>query len=197
MPEISPSGPGIALNWWTLAWAITGVVSGIGVLYFAISKLCAAVNMSQPWLADVEARKHEDRVFGKTEVNYATHIAEATARYLASHGGGLVMGAGVTDIKHCYGTTALAHEQFPDRVLETPLSETMLTGACVGLAENGYEPIFVHQRMDFGTLSVEGLVNTAAKHRFLYGQDVPMMVRLVIGQGWGAGVSHTQNFAPS
>lgn len=127
-------------------------------------------------------------------MTYASHIAEATLAFMAEHPKALLMGAGVTDIKHCYGTTALAHETFPDRVLETPLSEQMLTGACVGLAENGFIPIFVHQRADFATLSVEHLVNTAAKHKYLFG-DVPMMVRMVIGQGWGNGPNHTASFA--
>ncbi len=104
------------------------------------------------------------------------------------------MGAGVTDHKGVFGTTLKAKEQFPDRVIETPLSEQMLTGACVGLAQNGYTPIFVHARMDFMSLSVEHLVNTAAKLNFM-GEKIPMMVRCIIGQGFGNGPQHTQNFA--
>lgn len=127
-------------------------------------------------------------------MTYASHIAAATVRFMERDPKALVIGAGVTDVKGIFNTTKPAHKKFPDRVIESPLSETMLTNACVGLAENGYHPVFVHARMDFATLSVEALVNTAAKHNFLFGKT-PMMMRAIIGQGWGNGPNHTQNFA--
>ena len=128
-------------------------------------------------------------------MNYAETIAHETVALMERDPRVIVMGAGVTDEKGIFGTTKLAHERFPDRVIETPLSETMLTGALVGLAQNGWKPILVHARADFMTLSMEHLINTAAKWGYM-GSDAPnLMVRCIIGQGWGNGPQHTQSTA--
>jgi pyruvate/2-oxoglutarate/acetoin dehydrogenase E1 component len=128
-------------------------------------------------------------------MNYSETIAHETAALMERDPRVVVMGAGVTDENGIFGTTKLARERFPDRVIETPLSETMLTGALVGMAQNGWKPIFVHARADFMTLSMEHLINTAAKWGYM-GSDPPnLMIRCIIGQGWGNGPQHTQSTA--
>ncbi len=126
---------------------------------------------------------------------YAETISDNIAKAVTSDKDAIVLGAGVTDGKGIFNTTRLAYEAKPEQVIETPLSETMLTGALVGLAQAGKKPIFVHARADFMTLSAEHLVNTIAKWKFMGGGDLPIMVRCIIGQGWGNGPQHTQSFA--
>jgi pyruvate dehydrogenase E1 component beta subunit len=52
-----------------------------------------------------------------------------------------------------------------------------------------------HQRMDFALLSMDQLVNNAAKWRFMFGGScgVPFTVRMILGRGWGQGPTHSQN----
>lgn len=107
----------------------------------------------------------------------------------------LCLGVGVADPKGIFGTCKAAHDAYPERVIETPLSETMLTGALTGLALNGYKPVFVHARADFLTLSMEHLINTAAKWNASHRRKgpLPIVVRAIIGRGWGQGPQHSQS----
>lgn len=132
---------------------------------------------------------------GDTVATLADVIAGETARWLESDPKTLIMGAGAADAKGVFGTTLPAQKVAPERVMEIPISETMLTGALVGLAMNGWSGMLIHQRMDFATLSVEHLVNTAAKFKFMGVEMRGFMVRCIIGQGWGNGPQHTQSFA--
>ena len=105
----------------------------------------------------------------------------------------ICMGVGVADPKGIFGTTLQARLKFPDRVLETPLSENMLTGACVGLALEGWKPVLVHARTDFLMLTMEQLINTAAKWPYMNkGKPLTFAVRALIGRGWGQGPQHSQ-----
>lgn len=126
-------------------------------------------------------------------LKYREAIAQATMDAMADDPAVVVMGVGVTDAKGIFGTTKSAHEAYPDRVLETPLSENALTGACVGMALEGLRPLLVHARCDFLPLTFEHLVNTAAKWRFMSkGRPLPIVIRAIIGQGWGQGPTHSQ-----
>ena len=105
----------------------------------------------------------------------------------------MILGEGVTDPKGIFGTTLEAARLFPDRTVETPLSENMLTGACVGLALEGWKPVMVHARVDFMMLAMEHLINTAAKWRSIHrGRPFAFVVRALVGRGWGQGPNHSQ-----
>lgn len=70
-----------------------------------------------------------------------------------------------------------------------------MTGIAVGAALGGLRPVMTHQRLDFALLSLDQIVNNAAKWRFMFGgsRGVPMTVRMIIGRGWGQGPTHSQN----
>ena len=72
------------------------------------------------------------------------------------------------------------------RGFDTPISENAMTGMAIGLAVSGYKPILTHQRLDFSLLSIDQIVNAAAKWYFMFGgqQSVPLVIRMIIGQGW-------------
>ncbi|MBI4356166.1 MAG: alpha-ketoacid dehydrogenase subunit beta [Candidatus Omnitrophica bacterium] len=107
-----------------------------------------------------------------------------------------LIGVGITDPRAVWGTLSGALQQFgPGRVIEGPLAEEALTGICVGAATMGLRPLLIHHRVDFVMLSMNQLVNHAAKWRQMFGmqQTVPMVVRAVVGRGWGNGPQHTQS----
>jgi pyruvate/2-oxoglutarate/acetoin dehydrogenase E1 component len=60
---------------------------------------------------------------------------------------------------------------------------------------NGIRSVMTHQRMDFFLLAMDQLVNNAAKWRYMFGGNgnVPIVIRLILGQGWGQGPTHSQN----
>lgn len=107
----------------------------------------------------------------------------------------LVIGQGVTDFKTIFGTLEGLVDDYPDRLIETPLSEDSVAGLCIGASLNGMYPINTHIRADFGLLIFNQLVNLAAKYRYMFGGNfrLPMLIRLVIGRSWGQGAQHSQS----
>ena len=83
----------------------------------------------------------------------------------------VTMGLGINDPKGIFGTTKGLNKIFGNkRVLETPTSENAITGIAVGAAIEGLRPIITHQRVEFSLLSMEQIINQAAKWYFLSGQ---------------------------
>lgn len=108
----------------------------------------------------------------------------------------LLFGLGVNDPKRVFGTTTGLIEAFGgQRVFETPTAENCSMGMAVGLSISGHKPIVVHQRLDFFLLAMDQLVNSAAKWRFMFGDtyDTAMIIRVIVGRGWGQGPTHSQN----
>lgn len=126
----------------------------------------------------------------------AEAVREALAHLMKVNSKVLTYGLGVNDPGKVFGTTAGLLEEFgPERVFETPTSELALTGVGVGLAIAGHPVVHSHQRMDFALLAMDQLVNSAAKWRYMFGDQfrVPYLVRMIIGRGWGQGPTHSQN----
>ena len=122
--------------------------------------------------------------------NFADGIACALNDSMEGDPSVVTFGLGTTDPKTIFGTTRNLKEKFGgDRVFDTPVSENATTGMAVGLAISGYKPILTHQRLDFSLLSIDQIVNSAAKWNFMFGgqQSVPLVIRMIIGQGWGQG----------
>jgi acetoin:2,6-dichlorophenolindophenol oxidoreductase subunit beta len=122
-------------------------------------------------------------------------IREALCQEMERDARVLVIGLGVDDPKTILGSTRGLAERFgPDRVLDTPLSEDGMTGACIGMAMAGLRPVHVHIRVDFLMLAMNQIVNVAAKTRYMSGgqQAVPLVVRAIIGRSWGQGAQHSQ-----
>jgi len=82
--------------------------------------------------------------------------------------------------------------------MDAPLSENALTGMIIGAALGGMRPILTHQRVDFALLSMEQVVNQAAKWYYMFdgrGGTVPIVIRMVVGRGWGQGPQHAQSLS--
>ncbi len=123
-------------------------------------------------------------------------VRDATIQAMETDPRVFLIGVGIIDPRAVWGTLAGALEKFgPDRVVEGPLAENALTGICIGAATLGMRPVLVHHRIDFVMLTMDQLVNHAAKWRAMFGcqQRVPMVVRAVVGRGWGNGPQHTQS----
>jgi acetoin:2,6-dichlorophenolindophenol oxidoreductase subunit beta len=91
-------------------------------------------------------------------------------------------------------TQGLLDEFGADRVRNTPISEMAIVGAGIGAAMQGMRPIVEIMYEDFLTLSLEQIVNQAAKHRYMSGGQlkVPLTVRTQGGAGWSPGAQHAQ-----
>lgn len=130
------------------------------------------------------------------QLTYAQAIREATDLCLDRDPRVYLIGEGVPDPKGIFGTTSGLRDKYgPERVMDMPLSEEGMTGVVIGSALTGMRPILTHQRVDFAVLSMNQLVNDAAKWHYMFGgqASVPIVVRMVIGRGWGQGAQHSQS----
>lgn len=107
-----------------------------------------------------------------------------------------VYGLDVTDHKRIFGSTKNLLELYGGgRVFGTPLSEDAMTGFGLGAAISGMRPIQIHIRVDFLLLGFSQLANMISAFSYLTdGQlKVPMVIRAVIGRGWGQGAQHSKS----
>jgi pyruvate/2-oxoglutarate/acetoin dehydrogenase E1 component len=129
-------------------------------------------------------------------ISFAEAIREGLFEALSEDPGVICYGLGVDDPKGVFGTTTGLQEEFGrDRVFDMPTSENAMTGIAIGAAINGLRPVLTHQRLDFALLSMDQIVNNAAKWRFMFGgrRSVPITIRMILGRGWGQGPTHSQN----
>jgi pyruvate dehydrogenase E1 component beta subunit len=130
------------------------------------------------------------------ELKYSQALDEGLCQAMAADPGVFVLGVGVDDPKGIFGTTLGALKRFgPGRVFDTPLAENGLTGVAIGAAIERMRPVLVHARNDFLLLTMDQLVNHAAKWRYMCGGklSVPLTVRAIIGRGWGQAAQHSQS----
>jgi pyruvate dehydrogenase E1 component beta subunit len=105
------------------------------------------------------------------------------------------MGEDIAEMGGSMGVTQGMLAEFgPDRVRNTPISEMAIVGAGIGAAMQGMRPVVEIMYEDFLTLSLEQIVNQAAKHRYMSGGQlkVPLTIRTQGGAGWSPGAQHAQ-----
>jgi len=110
-------------------------------------------------------------------------------------GGGRREGDEIDEMGGVLGTTRGLVKAFPDRVLDTPISEMGIIGTAVGAAATGLRPIAELMFMDFLGTCLDPLLNQAAKLRYMFGGKVriPLTVRTVSGAGMQAAAQHSQS----
>ena len=128
-------------------------------------------------------------------MKYREELAQSLLDAMRNDPKVLILGESVSDPKGIFGTTLLAANAYPERVIEIPVSENMITGACLGLALEGWKPVLVHSRCEFMMVAMETMINSAAKWGAVH-SDRPftLVFRALIGRGWGQGPNHSQAF---
>lgn len=156
-----------------------------------------------PWTKSTSRPDAPEKTTGNTgnerRIKYSTAILEATSELLSIDPNVFVIGEGVDDSGGVFGTTRGLAKRFGlRRVLDTPLAENAMTGIAIGAAIAGMRPILVHMRMDFTPLSMDQIINHAAKWHYMFGgrARVPLTIRGIIGMGWGSGAQHSQSLHP-
>jgi pyruvate dehydrogenase E1 component beta subunit len=129
-------------------------------------------------------------------LKYYQAVNEALDLCMAQDDSVFVMGLGVPDPKGIFGTTlGLLEKYSASSVMDMPASENAMTGVAIGAALKGMRPVMTHQRIDFALLSLEQIVNQAANWHYMFGGSacVPLVIRMIIGRGWGQGPQHSQS----
>lgn len=133
---------------------------------------------------------------GLRQLMYSQAISEALVQTMEKDDSIFLYGIGVDDPKGIFGTTTEALKRFgPRRVFDTPVSENALTGLAIGAALTGMRPVLVHARNDFMFYCLDQMVNHVAKWFYMFGGQMraPIVVRAIVGKGWGQGAQHSQS----
>ncbi len=130
------------------------------------------------------------------EITYAAAINEAMSEEMRRDENVFLMGEDVGLYGGAFGVSVGMFQEFgPMRVRDTPISEAVIAGAAAGAAVTGMRPIAEIMFSDFTTISMDQLVNQAAKMRYMFGgkAKVPMVLRTPGGSGTGAAAQHSQS----
>lgn len=128
-------------------------------------------------------------------MTYAKAVGRALAEAMRADPRVFVIGEDVSAGGPFTITAGLVDEFGPQRVRDTPISEAAICGIAIGAAQSGLRPVLEIMYIDFLTLALDQLVNTAAKAHFMSGGQlsVPMVLRTQGGAGRRAGAQHSQS----
>src|SRR4030043_546503 len=131
------------------------------------------------------------------ELTYVQAIHEALKQNLEKDKRVFLMGEDIGKYGGVFQVTAGLLEKFgPERVIDTPISESGFVGAAIGAAMTGMRPVVEIMFIDFTTCAMDMIVNQMAKIHYMFGGrgKVPMVLRTNLGAGRGAAAQPSQSF---
>jgi pyruvate/2-oxoglutarate/acetoin dehydrogenase E1 component len=129
-------------------------------------------------------------------IMYRDGLKEAIREEMLRDKSVFVMGEGIGMRGGSYKVTEGLLDEFgPQRIIDTPLAEASFTGAGIGAAITGMRPIVEILFVDFTLLTLDQVINNAAKFRFMTGGQgkVPLVIRTQGGTGNGVAAQHSQS----
>jgi len=106
----------------------------------------------------------------------------------------VMLGEDIAKYGGAFKVTAGLFDEFgPARVIDTPIAESAIVGAAIGMSMNGMRPVCEMQFIDFITCAFDQITSYAAKSRYRWGVGVPMVVRGPCGGNVHGGPFHSAN----
>ena len=128
------------------------------------------------------------------EVRYVDAISDALRIAMRRNPRVILLGQDIAEYGGVFKVTEGFVEEFGKaRVRNTPIVESGAVGTALGLALDGFVPLVEMQFGDFITCAFNQIVNNLAKTHFRWGGRVPVVIRVPVGGGVGAGPFHSQN----
>ncbi|MGB4775432.1 MAG: dehydrogenase E1 component subunit alpha/beta [Daejeonella sp.] len=130
----------------------------------------------------------------KTEKRYIDAITEGLRLGMQKYPNLVIMGQDIAEYGGAFKITQGFVEEFgKDRVRNTPICESAIVGAALGLSINGYKTVMEMQFADFATCGFNQIINNLAKTHYRWGEKADVVVRMPTGAGTGAGPFHSQS----
>jgi pyruvate/2-oxoglutarate/acetoin dehydrogenase E1 component len=132
----------------------------------------------------------------QTEMTYRDACREAIRDAMTRDDRVFLMGEDVGHYGGCYAVSKGLLEEFgPERIRDTPLSESGFTGMGIGAAMNGMRPIVEIMTVNFALLALDQIVNNAATIRHMSGNQfgVPLVIRMATGAGKQLAAQHSHS----
>ncbi len=129
------------------------------------------------------------------EITYREAVVRALDEEMARDEDVIFFGEDVGKAGGVFKVTPGLYEKYgDDRVRDTPISENAIVGAGVGAAITGMRPVIELMFVDFAAVTLDQIINQAAKMRYMSGGQlkVPLTIRAAQGGGAGFGSQHSQ-----
>jgi 2-oxoisovalerate dehydrogenase E1 component len=130
----------------------------------------------------------------QTEKRYLDAISDGLREGMKRFDNLVIMGQDVAEYGGAFKITdGFVNEFGKGRVRNTPICESAIVGAALGLSINGYKAVMEMQFADFVTCGFNQIVNNLAKTHYRWGEKADVVVRMPTGAGTGAGPFHSQS----
>jgi 2-oxoisovalerate dehydrogenase E1 component len=128
------------------------------------------------------------------EKRFIDGIKEALHQSMQKHPNLIIMGQDIAEYGGAFKITEGFVEEFGKaRIRNTPICESAVVGAALGLSLEGYKAIMEMQFADFVTVGFNQIINNLAKIHYRWGQNADVVIRMPTGGGVGAGPFHSQS----
>ncbi len=151
-------------------------------------------------LNDVYAPNHKPQTTNNklqttgVEKRFVDGIKEALHQSMQKHQNLILMGQDIAEYGGAFKITEGFVTEFgKERVRNTPLCESAIVGAALGLSLEGYKSMMEMQFADFVTVGFNQIINNLAKIHYRWGQNADVVIRMPTGGGVGAGPFHSQS----
>ncbi len=129
-----------------------------------------------------------------SEKRFVDGIKDGLQQSMERHPNLILMGQDIAEYGGAFKITEGFLQQFgKERVRNTPLCESAIVGAALGLSLEGYKSMMEMQFADFATVGFNQIINNLAKIYYRWGQNADVVIRMPTGGGVGAGPFHSQS----
>ena len=132
--------------------------------------------------------------FASSEMRFINAIKEGLYQSMKVHPNLVLMGQDIAEYGGAFKITeGFAAEFGKERIRNTPICESAIVGAALGLSLEGYKSMMEMQFADFVTVGFNQIINNLAKIHYRWGQKADVVIRMPTGAGVGAGPFHSQS----
>ena len=130
----------------------------------------------------------------KSKIRFVDAIANGLLQSMRKYENSVIMGQDIAEYGGVFKITDGFVKEFgKERVRNTPICESAIVSAAMGLSINGYKAIMEMQFADFVSSGFNPIVNYLAKVHYRWGQQADVVIRMPTGAGVGAGPFHSQS----
>ncbi len=139
------------------------------------------------------SKLYSDTGLPTSDIRLIDAISQGLKQSMKQHPNLILMGQDIAEYGGAFKITEGFLQEFgKERVRNTPLCESAIVGAALGLSLEGYKTMMEMQFADFVTVGFNQIVNNLAKIHYRWGQNADVVIRMPTGGGVGAGPFHSQ-----
>ena len=161
---------------------------------FDTPKLKADLNSELVDIYKKYSNKETYSIKDKKEIRFIDALSQGLLQGMEKFENSIIMGQDIAEYGGVFKMTEGFLEKFgKDRVRNTPLCESAIVGAALGLSIKNKKAIMEMQFADFVTVGFNQIVNNLAKLHYRWGENADVVIRMPTGAGVGAGPFHSQS----